>query len=244
MISQNELYSGLDAQKAQAILEGCYLENKLEYTDDERHLFNECKGLIEQGDSAQELQKHFSYREPTTQAPNKPKKSSKSKGRSLFELTSDVSELIGKKVSLSDVLKIVATLKLEEKESYTQDESDRVLAFLTIKTQTSDLNTSILNLSAASTEGLAKLIDSVTDRLTESVPDLFNRVYVQKIAANMAQSKQQIADFYVQLEEEIIAELDGKKSPLEMLIEPRNPLSLPMKSAQLLPESESDTITS
>ncbi|MHC5823574.1 MAG: hypothetical protein ACYT04_48995, partial [Nostoc sp.] len=75
-----------------------------------------------------------------------------------------------------------------------------------------------------------------------------NQMYLQKVAEKLAQSEDEIRDFYAQLEETILAEMTGKKSPLEAMLEARShqiflPTSL-MKSAELLPESKNDTTTS
>jgi hypothetical protein len=261
MIHKSELFSNLDSEKIQAILESCYLQDKSDYTDDERHLFNECRGLIEQGKSSEELDIHFAYRKdlidvlrPSSQPSqppspeSKPKKSGKSNRVSLFELNTIISDLVGSKISLADTLKLISASGLEEKEVYTQIECDRILQAISDQGDSVNFNATIQGLSTASSEGFAKLVDKVTDRLAESAPDAFNQIYMQKIAANMERSQQQIRDFYQQLEETIIGELSGKKSPLQILIERRqrtNPSSLSsMKSAASLPESNSDLTTS
>ncbi len=262
MIHKNELFCDLPDANIQAILKACYLQDKSDYTDDERHLFNECRNLIEQGKSSEELSEHFAYRKdlvnapaplagniPTQKSDSKPKKAGKtSKPVSLFELKAIISELIGSKVSLAETLKIVEASGLEEKEEYNQQECSQIIETISDEGDSIDFNTTIQGLSTASSEGFAKLVDRMTDRLAESAPDAFNQIYMQKIAANMERSQQQIRDFYHQLEETIIGELEGKKSPLQILIERRqktNPSSLSsMKSAASLPESNNDSTTS
>jgi hypothetical protein len=261
MILSSELFCDLPSDNIQAILKACYLQEKSDYTDDERHLFNECRNLIEQGKSPEELTQHFAYRKDLVNAPaplvppassqksdSKPKKAGKSKPVSLFELKAIISDLIGSKVSLTDTLKIIEASRLEEKEEYNQQECSHIIETISDEGDSIDFNTTIQGLSTASSEGFAKLVDRVTDRLAESAPDAFNQIYMQKIAANMERSQQQIRDFYHQLEETIIGELEGKKSPLQILIERRqktNPSSLSsMKSAASLPESKNDSTTS
>jgi hypothetical protein len=179
---------------------------------------------------------------------NKSKKASKSKPVSLFELKAIISDLIGSKVSLADTLKLIEANGLEEKEEYTQQECDLIIEAISNEDDSIDFNATIQGLSTASSEGFAKLVDRVTDRLAETAPDAFNQIYMQKIAANMARNQQQIRDFYHQLEETIIGELEGKKSPLQILIERRQKTNLSslssMKSAVSLPESENDSTTS
>jgi hypothetical protein len=256
MILSNELFCDLPTENIQAILAACYLQDKSEYTDDERHLFNECRNLIEQGKSNEELAQHFAYRKDendvnlSSSQPSKPeiksKKGGKSKPINLLELKTMIGESVGSKVSLVDTLKLVEALGIEEKEVYTQQECDRIIEAINESSNSGgDISATIQGLSTASQEGFAKLIDRVTDKLAESAPDAFNQIYLQKIAANMANNKQQIRDFYNQLEETIIAELEGKKSPLQMLIDSHtHPSLFSMKSAASLPESSSDTTIS
>ncbi|WP_193200819.1 hypothetical protein [Nostoc sp. MG11] len=261
MIHKSELFCDLPDEKIQAILKACYLQDKSDYTDDERHLFNECRALIEQSKSSEELAQHFAYRKdlvneiapldesiPPQKSNNKSKKASKSKPVSLFELKAIISDLIGSKVSLADTLKVIEASKLEEKEEYTQQECDLIIETISDEDESIDFNATIQGLSTASSEGFAKLVDRVTDKLAETAPDAFNQIYMQKITANMERNQQQIRDFYHQLEETIIAELEGKKSPLQILIERRSRTNLSslcsMKSAASLPESNSDSTTS
>lgn len=260
MIDKSELFCELESDKIQVILKTCHLQEKSDYTDDERHLFNECQELISLGKSPEELAQHFAYRKDlidvltSSSQPSqpqkdegKPKKSGKSNKVSLFELNTIISDLVGSKISLVDTLKLISASGLEEKEVYTQTECDRILEAISDEGGSIDFNATIQELSTASSEGFAKLVDRVTDKLAESAPDAFNQIYMQKIADNMVQSQQQIRDFYHQLEETIIGELEGKKSPLQMLLERRqrknlSSLSL-MKSAASLPESKNDTTT-
>lgn len=257
MIPSTELFCDLASEKIQAILKACYLEDKSDYTDDERHLFNECRALIDQGKSSEELALHFAYRKdllpsispvPPQKSDSKPKKSTKSKALSLFELKAMLSELIGSQVSLVDTLKIIQASGLEEKEEYSPQECQQIVETIDNPNDSIDLNATIQGLSTASSEGFAQLVDRVTDKLAQSAPDAFNQIYMRKIAANMEHNQQQIRDFYHQLEETIIKELEGKKSPLQILLERRshmNPSYLcSMKSVELLPESNNDTTTS
>jgi hypothetical protein len=182
------------------------------------------------------------------QKSDRSKKTSKSKPISLFELKAIISDLIGSKVSLADTLKVIEANGLEEKQEYTHQECDLIIETISNEDESIDFNATIQGLSTASSEGFAKLVDRVTDRLAESAPDAFNQIYMQKIAANMERNQQQIRDFYHQLEETIIGELEGKKSPLQILIERRSKTNLSslcsMKSAASLPESNSDSTTS
>jgi hypothetical protein len=252
MISSQDIFGNLSADEVQRTLSSCYLLEKSEYTDDERHIFHECRSLIEQGKSDEELSQHFAYRKDESSAnspksESKSKKSAKSKSLSLFELKAVISDLIGSKISLADILRLVEASGLEEKETYTQSECDRMIETISKSRDSGDgdINATIQGLSIASQEGFAKLVDRVTDKLAESAPDAFNQIYLQKIAANMTANQQQIRDFYNQLEETIIAELEGKKSPLQMLIDSHTRPSLfSMKSAVSLPESSSDTTIS
>lgn len=110
-----------------------------------------------------------------------------------------------------------------------------------------ELKNDIGTITQASEAELADLVDKVTDKLAERIPPGFiQQVYVQKAVAKLAQSPEEIHSFFVELEQGIMEQLEGK-SPMELMLERGRTSLLPrssLKSVELLPESENDTTTS
>lgn len=266
MIPRHDVFGSLSDEDIQKTLLACYLLDKNEYTDDEQHIFHECRYLIEIGKTDEELAQHFSYRKDIPQVQStvevqpesssddsqeiktkKSKKKSASKASettSILELKQIASELFGTKLSLSQTLKLISAIGLSEKDEYTTSECEAVETFIKNQAQPVDLNSSITTAAIASEAGLALLIDRITDKLAHKVPGLVNKTYVEKVSHHLTNSTEQIQDFYVQLESVILNEIEGKSPITAMLERPWMTAPLPLsslKSAQLPSESENDT---
>ncbi|MBE9035186.1 hypothetical protein [aff. Roholtiella sp. LEGE 12411] len=147
MISSQDIFATLSAEEIQRTLSSCYLSEKSEYTDDECHIFHECRSLIEQGKSSEELAQHFSYRSnlsvldeslADSQAQAKSRKTGKTKKSdtkllNIIDLQSMASETA--KISLPETLKIISACGLPTQDEYTQQECDRFIAACTLKQQ-------------------------------------------------------------------------------------------------------------
>jgi hypothetical protein len=142
-----------------------------------------------------------------------------------------------------------AAQKLQTQISSTTSESSQqdISASPASQTKQSDLKNDIGTITQASETELANLVDKITDKLAERIPPGFiQQVYVQKAVAKLAQSPEEIHEFFVELEQGIMQQLEGK-SPMELMLERGRTSLLPrssLKSVELLPESESDTTTS
>ncbi|WP_341531422.1 hypothetical protein WKK05_37575 (plasmid) [Nostoc sp. UHCC 0302] len=239
---------GLSTEDVDSILISCGLPiDQYEYSHDE------IKNSFEPAVKTFQSQKHSQSSSSTQSKPSiKPKKAAnllepESKSTSIIELKSMASEWLNAKISLSQMLQIIEACGLSEKDDYTPFECERVEALIKNQGEPIDLKSTISNTTTASEAGLAYLVDKITDNLASKAPGFINQMYLQKVADKLSQSQDEIRDFYVELEETILAELSGKKSPLEAMLEARThknlfPPSL-MKSAELLPESKNDTTT-
>ncbi|MCF2151943.1 hypothetical protein IQ276_037170 [Desmonostoc muscorum LEGE 12446] len=170
----------------------------------------------------------------------------------------DITELInlareiGFKLTLTKALQVLASCGLKEKEEYTPSESERFLGALTkVSQQAPDVLIDMEDITTASEKALASFVDGVTDRLVEKIPlGLVKQVYTQKAIARLAQQPEESDDFFIELEEGIMRQLEGKpamESPLIQLMEKHRINLLPptsIKSMQLPSESESDTTIS
>jgi antirestriction protein len=149
MILSQEIFGTLSADEVQKTLSSCYLLEKSEYTDDERHIFHECRSLIEQGKSSEELAQHFSYRSSLPQVSDELSVDSESKAKfkkaktkkpdtkllNIIEMQSMASEMAEVKISLPEVLKIINACGLPTQDEYSQQECDRFIAACTLKQQ-------------------------------------------------------------------------------------------------------------
>ncbi|WP_341531998.1 hypothetical protein WKK05_40625 (plasmid) [Nostoc sp. UHCC 0302] len=240
---------GLSFEDVDSILISCGLAvDQHEYSHDD--INNSFEPAVKTFQSQKDSQSSSS----TQSKPSiKPKKAAvnlfepESKCTSIIELKSMASEWLNAKISLSQMLQIIEACGLSEKDEYTPFECERVEALIKNQGEPIDLKSTISNTTTASEAGLAYLVDKITDNLASKAPGFINQMYLQKVSDKLAQSQDEIRDFYVELEETILAELSGKKSPLEAMLEARThknllPLSL-MKSAELAPESKNDTTT-
>lgn len=107
-----------------------------------------------------------------------------------------------------------------------------------------DVSDNVGAITLASETELASLVDKITDKLVEKIPPGFvKQMYVQKAVAKLAESPEEIHEFFVQLEDKIMGQLEGK-SPMQMMLERGRTKLLPhssTKSIQLPKESENDT---
>lgn len=145
MISSQDLFETLSNEEIQRILSSCYLSEKSEYTDDEYHIFCECRSLIEQSKSEEELAQHFEYRKnlpapeestaPKGKAQSKSRKTaSKTKNRStnanlfnIIDLQSMAEKTAKIKISLPQALEIISICGLPTQDEYTKQECDRFI---------------------------------------------------------------------------------------------------------------------
>jgi hypothetical protein len=174
------------------------------------------------------------------------------------QLPLDITELLslareeGFKLTLTKALQVLTSCGLKEQDEYTPEESERFLGALTkVSQQAPDVLIDMEDITTASEKALAGFVARVTDRLVEKIPlGLVKQVYTQKAIARLAQQPEESDDFFIELEEGIMRQLEGKppmESPLIQLMEKHQINLLPptsIKSMQLLNESESDTTTS
>ncbi|MCC5618790.1 hypothetical protein LC605_27625 [Nostoc sp. CHAB 5836] len=202
MSERQEFLNNLSQGEFSASIAACFLENKEEYSPEEVTIFNECRSLIGQGLTYEEVAQHFQSRNLSANlADNESKPTPKSK------------------------------------KTKTKDNESK---------QPNVLN-NIEAISTATETELTDLLDKVTDKLVEKIPPGFvKQLYVQKALAKLAETPEEIHDFFLQLEEGIIQKLEGK-SPMMLLLEKRQTHLLPhtsIKSMELPKESENDSTTS
>ncbi len=184
-----------------------------------------------------------------------------------FELLSVSSELLGNRVLPKEAIKLLEACGLSaDAEQYSQEECDRFLEacdMLKIQGKTYEeiathfgtgsesqnplaQVTEIISDSAVVAElGLESLVDKVTDRQTDKIPGLVNRSYLKHAARKLAQNQENTELFFAELEERVMAQIEGKNSARSL--QPNwdwAPNSLPSSSPKpmILPEgSENGT---
>jgi hypothetical protein len=108
------------------------------------------------------------------------------------------------------------------------------------------LTDQISNLAVTSEAGLAQLVSQVTSKRAEQIPGLVNQMYLKNVVSKLAESEDEIRNFYAGLEERILDQIEGK-SPIKAIMEGRwqmTPLPSFSEKPMLLPDvSENDTNT-
>jgi len=173
--------------------------------------------------------------EPESQAKIKKSKNGKKPAAKLLdfpELLSLAKEL-GCGISPKEAIKLLEASGLSsDAEEYNQQECDRFLEACDLlknqgksyegiaahfgtadESQTPlDQITELVSDSAIVAEsGLKRLVDKVTDRQTDNIPGLVNRSFLKHAARKLAQSKENTELFFAELEERVMAQIEGKR---------------------------------
>lgn len=263
MYQPQELFNNLSPSEISRTLRLSGILEKELYTEDDADRFRECRTLIEQGGTDEDVMALLSpvidvvlsetQDNSLPEIKNSRKKSGKKAANPL-----DITELLiaareqGLKLTLTQASRILAFCGLTDKEEYTQQEVERFIqASGFVGEETPDISSSIGDISTESEAALAGLVDRVTDYLAEKIPKgLVKDLYAQKAIAKLGQQSQGSDDLFAQLEDKIIQQLEGKsqtQTPLQQLLEKHRVFSLPPTSYKLMElpsESESDTTTS
>jgi len=244
MHQRHEIFGTLSSFDISASLSACGISDKQEYTDHEAYLFKECRSLIDQGKTYDEIaalfqQKGFKQnaKHQTTELDPKNKKSPKEKkycvkSLSISELLTRARQQVGMRISLTDAIKILQVCGLPDQDEYNQAECDRFIeACNLVKLQGDSLEhqiTSMLSDAAATSEAtFINLVSQVTGKRAENIPGLVNQIFLKNVAQKLADSQDDIQSFYAGLEERILEQIEGK-SPLRSIMEvPWETKSLP-----------------
>jgi hypothetical protein len=108
------------------------------------------------------------------------------------------------------------------------------------------LTDQITNVAVTSESGLVSLVSQVTEKRAEQIPGLVNQIYLKNVVSKLAESSDEIKNFYAGLEERILEQIEGK-SPIKAIMEGQwqmTPLPSSSEKLMLLPDaSENDTNT-
>jgi hypothetical protein len=108
------------------------------------------------------------------------------------------------------------------------------------------LTDQISNVAVTSETGLVHLVSQITEKRAEQIPGLVNQMYLKNVVSKLAQSEDEIKNFYAGLEERILEQIEGK-SPIKAIMEGQwqmTPLPSSSEKLILLPDaSENDTNT-
>lgn len=183
----------------------------------------------------------------------------------ISELLNRATEKCGMRIKLSVATDILVACGLPDREEYTQEECARFLEACDLLNQgrtseeiaahfgtgdgtANSLDTIVEIVGGAALiaeSGLERLVDKVTDRQTDNIPGLVNRSFLKHAAHKLAQNKENTDLFFAELEERVMAQIEGKRQarslPATWDSEPNSlPLSSPKRMS--LPEgSENPT---
>ncbi|MCC5640019.1 hypothetical protein LC593_30160 [Nostoc sp. CHAB 5844] len=157
----------------------------------------------------------------------------------------------GFKLKLSEALKILESCGLKEQDEYTPQEVERFIeACQSIgqQTSTSNVYVDIEDITIETESDLTGMVDKVTDRFVEKIPrGLVRQVYTKKAIARLAELPEEGEDFLKEMEKQILARIEGKPSPMQLLLQKHQLKFLPhtpTNSMQLPSASENDSTTS
>ena len=163
----------------------------------------------------------------------------------IAELLSQVKEITGTRVSLSEAAKILSVCGLDERDYYSPTDSKRFIEACKLFRENRPTVANIIGDAAAlSEDGLLDLVEKVTGKRAENIPEMVNQIYIQKVSEQLEDSKSKIQDFYAGLEEQVLARIEGKsrrRSIMEAAWIPNLLNTSPEKPMVLPPELESPT---
>ncbi|MBD2303400.1 hypothetical protein [Nostoc sp. FACHB-190] len=259
MYQPHELFNNLSPEEINRTLHLSEIGEKESYTEDDADRFRECRSLMEQGKTDEEIKNLLpsivvleTVQNNSVFENNNGKKGQKKPTKSL-----DITGLLnfarkqGFKLKLSEALKILEFCELEEQDEYTPQEVERFIdACQSIGEQTSISNVlvDIEDITTETESDLTGMVDKVTDKFVEKIPrGLVRQVYTKKAIARLAEQPEESEDFLKQMEKQILARIEGKPSPMQQLWEKHQIKFLPptrMNSMQLPSASDNDTTTS
>jgi hypothetical protein len=167
---------------------------------------------------------------------------------SFTDLLKQAKEILGLTLTLKQVLVILETAGLADKEYYSQGEANRFLIAcgLVIKAEAVDIGSQLQEVTAAMETGLIGLVDAVTSQRAKHTPELVKQLYLRNVVMTLAEHEEDIEAFFMQLKDSIIKGVEGK-SPLSSILETQWTLTPPPSTAspispnQSLPRLESET---
>ncbi len=236
MHKREEVFGNLSSEEITESLKACRLIDKEQYSIEERELFKRCRSLIESGKTYDEVAQSFEqdgYFHKAVEATQESTKSEKpaKKGKKttihLSDLLTLARQQTEKRVSLTDIAKILEICRLPEKEEYSPDERDRFVEACglikdmdnaeSVQAESVRIEQEISTSAIASEDRLINLVEKVTDARARNVSGLVNTLYLQKVAQNLVQGQADLDAFYSGLEERILARIEGKSQiPLIM----------------------------
>ena len=257
MYQRHELLAALSPEDFSASLAVCGLADKDEYTDDEGDNFQECRSLISQGKSYDEvalllLQNGFVpatvVQSTEVNTHSKAKKSSKGKKPALAmdfnSLRTWVSEEVSA-ISPIELAHIIQACSLPDQKEYAQDECERVLcAAQMLKKQSKTYTEVAAHFSKTTGEeesDLVQQVERVVSAMESQASELTDELLQQRAEsqaltdaqrymlhyAKAAASGEQVQEFWARLRDHAKARLAGKPQARFMRAEPQTTLILP-----------------
>ena len=233
MHQRTELFADLSVEDIAASLDACALLQKDEYTEDEVYRFKECRSLIVEGKTYKQATAHFRRTDKSKQTTGETKSESEAELLDISELLARASKQCNSRIGLVEVVPILDTCGLPDKDEYTSLESDRFLeACKLIKTEHKSyeevathfgINNGLPNTSMQQVENIVETMatnaDALTDELLQQSAEAKALTDAQKYMvyyAKAAAEGQQVQEFWARLREHAQSRLTGK-SPARLI---------------------------
>jgi len=261
MYQKQDLFNGLDEASLNETLKACELPDKDEYLDTEAEKIRLIRTLVEQGNTYAEASEKLRSKQSASGLKERMKSkiaspsvehhletpssspSNEEKLSNIAELLSQVKEITGTRVSLAEAAKILSVCGLDERDYYSPTDSKRFIEACKLFRENRPTAANIIGDAAAlSEDGLLDLVEKVTGKRAENIPEMVNQIYMQKVSEQLEDSKSKIQDFYAGLEEQVLARIEGKsrrRSIMEAAWIPNSLNTSVEKPMVLPPESES-----
>lgn len=258
MYQRTELFSTLTQEDISSTLSACTLVDKNEYTEFEADRFRECRDLIEQGKSYQQVAAHFRRIDKNLKPQNGQDEVDATEAMlEISELLALASQQVETRISLTEAVQILNACDLPDREQYSSLECDRFLEACALKqqgktyeeiaayfgiqqmeTNNSQLMSAALDIDTAA----AKLVNDLAHSKAAQAASLVVPAFKYHFAREISSSKirQEFEAFGNQLHAELGK---GETRMMRVLMEINSAPSLQQKQAAL-PEAFNNGLTS
>jgi hypothetical protein len=125
---------------------------------------------------------------------------------------------LGLDLTLKQVVTVQEVAGLSDKQFYTQAEANRFLIACKVLLEgNNDISSQLETATTAMETGIIGLVKEITSQRAKAVPGLIKQLYLQNVVLSLAENQDDIASFFLQIKDGIIAGVEGK-SPLRSIL--------------------------
>lgn len=236
MYQRHELQKDLSLEDISSTLKACGLPEKDEYTEDEADRFKECRSLIAEGKTYKQASAQMRRQDKSTQETDESE--SGAELLDISELLARASKQCNSRIPLSEVVQILDSCGLPDKDEYTSLEGDRFLeACKLIKQQNKSYEEVAKHFGVASSiskpnvddlqrhlveqiggsaiamdEDLLRLVNKITAKQASgtNIHELVRQAYLINLSRQITDNQDGTDTFFAEVEERVMAQIEGK----------------------------------